>query len=116
MDMPDVTGLDILKNINENNIDVETIVLTGVEDVELAVSAMKLGAVEYLTKPVDNDRLLSLINSVLENRENRKGTTGQAEFAEELNSSLCFSLYLLVFSLVASFLSSMYARLTFTTL
>ncbi len=90
MDMPDVTGLDILKNINENNIDVETIVLTGVEDVELAVSAMKLGAVEYLTKPVDNDRLLSLINSVLENRENRKGTTGQAEFAEELQFKEAF--------------------------
>ena len=29
MDMPDVTGLDILKNIQENNIDIETIVLTG---------------------------------------------------------------------------------------
>ena len=53
MDMPDVTGLDILKSIQENNIDVEPIVLTGVEDIELAVSAMKLGAVEYLVKPVD---------------------------------------------------------------
>ena len=37
MDMPDVTGLDILKNIQDNNLDVETIVLTGVEDIELAV-------------------------------------------------------------------------------
>ena len=58
MDMPNVTGLDILKHIQENSIDIETIVLTGVEDVELAVSAMKLGAMEYLTKPVDNERLL----------------------------------------------------------
>ena len=39
MDMPEVTGLDILKFIRENNIDIETIVLTGVEDVELAVDA-----------------------------------------------------------------------------
>ncbi len=90
MDMPDVTGLDILKNINENNIDVETIVLTGVEDVELAVSAMKLGAVEYLTKPVDNDRLLNLINSVLENRDNRKGTSGEPDFAEDLKFKEAF--------------------------
>ncbi|MGZ6208234.1 MAG: sigma-54-dependent transcriptional regulator, partial [Syntrophales bacterium] len=72
MDMPDVTGLDILKSIQDNNLDVETIVLTGVEDIELAVSAMKLGAVEYLVKPVDNERLLTLINTVLENRRNQK--------------------------------------------
>ena len=72
MDMPDVTGLDILKNIHEQNIDIETIVLTGVEDVELAVSAMKLGAMEYLTKPVDNERLITLINAVIENRKHQK--------------------------------------------
>ncbi|OPX99164.1 MAG: Transcriptional regulatory protein ZraR [Syntrophorhabdus sp. PtaB.Bin006] len=72
MDMPEVTGLDILKIIQDNSIDVETIVLTGVEDISLAVSAMKLGAIEYLTKPVDNDRLLTLINTVLEARKNQK--------------------------------------------
>jgi len=42
MDMPDVTGLDILRYIHENSIDIDTIVLTGVEDIALAVSAMKL--------------------------------------------------------------------------
>ena len=68
MDMPDVTGLDILKYINKNGIDIETIILTGVEDVELAVSAMKLGAYDYITKPVDNDLLLELIKTVLEKR------------------------------------------------
>ncbi|HBA55868.1 sigma-54-dependent transcriptional regulator [Syntrophorhabdus aromaticivorans] len=72
MDMPEVTGLDILKIIQDNSIDVETIVLTGVEDINLAVSAMKLGAIEYLTKPVDNDRLLTLINTVLEGRKNQR--------------------------------------------
>ncbi len=72
MDMPDVTGLDILKHIQEKNIDIETIVLTGVEDVELAVAAVKLGAMEYLTKPVDNERLLRLINTALEHRNRQK--------------------------------------------
>ncbi|MBE0665863.1 MAG: response regulator, partial [Candidatus Aminicenantes bacterium] len=79
MDMPDVSGLDILKHIKEKNIDIETIVLTGVEDVELAVSAMKLGAFDYLTKPVDNDQLLKIIKTVL---ENRRGTSAmEAEIA-----------------------------------
>ncbi|HAR96077.1 MAG TPA: hypothetical protein DCR97_08970 [Deltaproteobacteria bacterium] len=72
MDMPDVTGLDILKLINENGIDVATIVLTGVEDISLAVAAMKLGAMEYLTKPVDTERLMSLINSIMEDRNSQK--------------------------------------------
>ena len=71
MDMPDVSGLDILKHIKEKNIDIETIVLTGVEDVELAVSAMKLGAFDYLTKPVDNDQLLKIITTVLESRRDK---------------------------------------------
>lgn len=77
MDMPDVTGLDILKNIQKENIDIETIVLTGVEDIELAVSAMKLGAMEYLIKPVDGDRLLTLINTAMEQRRQQQSISGE---------------------------------------
>lgn len=83
MDMPEISGLEILKHIKEKNIDIETIVLTGVEDVELAVSAMKLGAFDYLTKPVDNDQLLKIIASVLENRKNRRETTAETPFSIE---------------------------------
>jgi DNA-binding NtrC family response regulator len=83
MDMPDVTGLDILKHIKEKHIDIETIVLTGVEDVELAVSAMKLGAFDYLTKPVDNDLLLKIIASVLENRRTRRETASETPVSTE---------------------------------
>jgi DNA-binding NtrC family response regulator len=83
MDMPEVNGLEILKHIKEKNIDVETIVLTGVEDVELAVSAMKLGAFDYLTKPVDNDQLLKIISMVLENRRTRRETATETIFTIE---------------------------------
>lgn len=71
MDMPDVTGLDILNFIKENHIDMETIVLTGVDDVELAVSAMKSGAYDYLKKPVDNDLLLLTMERALERKSMR---------------------------------------------
>jgi DNA-binding NtrC family response regulator len=67
-----VTGLEILKSSQKDGIDIDTIVLTGVEDVELAVSAMKLGAIEYLTKPVDNERLIPVMNAALENRKQQK--------------------------------------------
>jgi two-component system response regulator PilR (NtrC family) len=83
MDMPEVNGLEILKHIKEKNMDIEIIVLTGVEDVELAVSAMKLGAFDYLTKPVDNDQLLKIIAAVLENRKTRRETTAETPFSIE---------------------------------
>ncbi len=65
MDMPNVTGLDILKYISKNNINVITIVITGVEDIDLAISAMKLGTCDYLLKPIDEKKLLQTIDKAL---------------------------------------------------
>lgn len=90
MDMPDVTGLDILKRIHEEGIDVETIVLTGVEDISLAVAAMKLGALEYLTKPVDNDRLLDLMHTALEQRRAFRNVESELTAAANLRFKEAF--------------------------
>ena len=68
MDMPEVTGLDILRHVRKTYLDVETIILTGVDDVQLAVEAMKLGAYDYLTKPVDKDLILLVIERAMERR------------------------------------------------
>jgi DNA-binding NtrC family response regulator len=68
MDMPNVTGMDILHTMRERGILTPVIVLTGVGDVDLAVKAMKLAAFDYLTKPVDDDHLLQVIDSALEHR------------------------------------------------
>lgn len=64
MDMPYVTGLDILKYIKQANINITTIVLTGVEDIDLAISAMKLGTRDYLLKPIDEKKLLQSIENI----------------------------------------------------
>ncbi len=90
MDMPEVSGLDILKFIKEKNIDIETIVLTGVEDGELAGSAMTLGAFDYLTKPVDNDQLLKIITTVLESRRARGGVAERALSRDQLEFEEAF--------------------------
>jgi len=68
MDMPEVTGLEILQYARKNCPDMETVILTGVDDVKLAVEAMKLGAYDYLTKPVENELLLLVLNKALERR------------------------------------------------
>jgi DNA-binding NtrC family response regulator len=68
MDMPVVTGLEILKHVRKNYPFMETVILTGVDDVKLAVDAMKLGAYDYLTKPVENELLLLVLHKALERR------------------------------------------------
>jgi DNA-binding NtrC family response regulator len=66
MDMPEVSGMQVLKHVGQHHPDLEVVVITGVGDVELAVEAMKLGAYDYLCKPVDADRLVTCIDRALE--------------------------------------------------
>ena len=65
MDMPEVGGLDILKEIRDTKIETPVVVLTGVNDVELAVKAVKLEAFDYLIKPVDEEHLLEVLNNAI---------------------------------------------------
>lgn len=51
MNMPGISGLELLQQVKERNLDTEVIILTGQATVENAVQAMKLGAYDYLTKP-----------------------------------------------------------------
>jgi DNA-binding NtrC family response regulator len=66
MDMPHVSGLDILKHIRENTISIVTIVLTGVEDIDLAINAMKLGSSDYMLKPIDEKKLMNLLDTAVD--------------------------------------------------
>lgn len=65
MDMPHVGGLDILKYIKKNNISIVPIVLTGVEDIDLAINAMKMGSRDYMLKPIDGKKLLDTIDAAV---------------------------------------------------
>jgi DNA-binding NtrC family response regulator len=69
MDMPVVTGIDILKFIVKNKISIKTIVLTGVEDIDLCISAMKLGTYDYMLKPLDETQLFKTIDAAIEQNE-----------------------------------------------
>lgn len=71
MDMPVVHGREVLRYVKEHHPHIEVIVITGVEDVELAVESMKAGAYDYLCKPIDEDRLLRLLDHALERSELR---------------------------------------------
>jgi len=59
--MPDMHGLDVLKRAKANGIRSPIIVVTGYGDVESAVEAMKAGAVDFIEKPFEPERLLTLV-------------------------------------------------------
>ena len=58
--------MQVLKHVGQRYPDLEVVVITGVGDVELAVEAMKLGAYDYLCKPVEADRLVTCVDRALE--------------------------------------------------
>ena len=63
--MPGLSGIDLLRRLKELNIEVPVIVITGHGDVPLAVEAMKIGAVDFLEKPFDDEVLLASVRSAL---------------------------------------------------
>ena len=66
--MPEMSGIDLLRRIKELGVDIPAIVITGHGDIALAVEAMKLGAVDFLEKPFDDDQLLAAVRVALTRR------------------------------------------------
>lgn len=69
--MPEVSGIDLLRRLEELKLGVPVIVITGHGDVPLAVEAMKIGAVDFIEKPFDDEVLLTSVRSAL-NRLDRE--------------------------------------------
>jgi two-component system response regulator FixJ len=63
--MPDITGIDLLRRLKERKIGIPVIVITGHGDISLAVEAMKIGAVDFLEKPFDDELLMISVRTAL---------------------------------------------------
>jgi DNA-binding NtrC family response regulator len=61
--MPGIGGIESLKRIRQENPEVQIIMLTGKSSIEKAVTAMKEGAIDFLEKPADIDKLLEKIEN-----------------------------------------------------
>ncbi len=66
--LPGMDGIEVLERIKALDEGIEVILVTAVRTVRTAVAAMKLGAFDYLTKPFEEDELLSLSRRALERR------------------------------------------------
>lgn len=67
--MPGANGLEVLRYIKKNSGTTEVVMATGMSDVGMAVEAMKLGAREYLTKPIDMDQLVPQLKKLIQKRD-----------------------------------------------
>lgn len=70
--MPGETGIDLLKNIMEQNLYILTVVLSGYDNFDYVHDAFIYGAEEYLLKPIEPKKVLKLLNKIVEKLEKRK--------------------------------------------
>ncbi|MBD3410172.1 MAG: response regulator [Ignavibacteriales bacterium] len=76
-------GLDILKESRERYPDMPVLMITGFSDVKIAVKAMKLGAYDFLLKPIDLDQLRIALEKCVENLKLKRELTKYRELAAE---------------------------------
>src|SRR3954468_10277475 len=82
--LPDGSGIELLKDL-ELGASTEVVLMTGHADVESAVQALRLGASDYLTKPLDIGRLKSILANVA---SVQPGTSALAQEAEETDAEV----------------------------
>lgn len=92
--MPDKDGLTVLHEAKQINPEIDVIVMTAYGSIESATEAMKAGAIDYLSKPVDLDHLEVIVAKALErkqlvseNRELRQQLEEKFRFAEIISTS-----------------------------
>lgn len=87
LQMPGLSGLDLQKRMADVGLEVPIIFLTGHGDIPASVRAMKAGAVEFLTKPFDEEALLRAVQEAVErDRHNRQQRADRRELQNRYDS------------------------------
>ncbi|WP_321531166.1 sigma-54 dependent transcriptional regulator [uncultured Desulfuromonas sp.] len=93
--LPGMDGLEILKRVKEHNTETNVILVTGNSSAESAVTAMKYGAFDYITKPLNFDKLKVILDKaqeklelVAENRYLRQQLRGRYTFDNIIGTSM----------------------------
>lgn len=88
MNLPDISGMEVLSFVKEANLPAEVIIITAYGTIKNALEAAKLGAYDYLEKPVDNEELLLVVSRALEVKRLQREV---AELKSELSSRYQFA-------------------------
>jgi DNA-binding NtrC family response regulator len=79
--MPRISGLEVLRSVRDVSPSTRVIMMTGYAAVDGAVEAIKLGALDYLQKPLDTNRLRTLLSAIhSEDKHPRQVLTRASEF------------------------------------
>ena len=73
--LPEKSGVDILRELSEQGVRTQVVMLTADDTAETAVTAMKLGAVDYLTKPFNIEKINMVLRNILEKENLREEVT-----------------------------------------
>lgn len=71
--MPKVNGVEAIQFFREQFPSIPVVVITGFPDTSLAVSLLKTGVVDYVTKPVEGEKLLAVVAKAMEERTKLQG-------------------------------------------
>lgn len=86
--MPEINGLALQQIMQDRDIRLPVIILTGHGDVPMAVAAMKNGALDFLEKPFDDDVLLKLVDRAMQEAEQRFSRQSEERELRELYDTL----------------------------
>jgi two-component system response regulator FixJ len=82
--MPEISGLELLRQLKSNGISCPVIVVTGQADVPVAIEAIKLGAVDFIEKPYDAEVLLGAVRFALSGQASEGRDAQRAEIQQRL--------------------------------
>jgi DNA-binding NtrC family response regulator len=82
--LPDLTGLELLDRVRQSRPDLPVVLITAHGTIDMAVEAMKVGARDFLTKPLDHEQLGSLVRAISrEIEERRRVRDAEADLRDE---------------------------------
>jgi len=86
--MPGLSGLELQQILKKKQASMQVIIMTGYADVPMAVQAMKAGAIDFIEKPFDSDRLLNQVQICLQMCEQEQSAHLQQQVAGEKTARL----------------------------
>ena len=85
--MPDVYGIDVIAELKKRNCKIPIVILTGYADIDRAVEAMKVGAFDFLQKPIEPEKLIETIKRAMaSDASSRQKDNGAEEATQRLLS------------------------------
>jgi len=86
--MPDLTGVDVLRELKEIDPDIECVMLTGYETIETARAAVRYGAADYLNKPFDVFSVREVLDKCMKRRQGKLAAEDNLRTLEQTNEQL----------------------------